>query len=83
MLFVCLPGELAEQEEKEPRLRSSPPSKEGEIVCAATLKMSIFLRSFLFVLFFLGRHAGDIIKVRLSFISTTLDQSISTTLNLL
>lgn len=37
MLFVCLPGELAEQEEKEPRLRSSPPSKEGEIVCAATL----------------------------------------------
>ena len=37
MLFVCLPGELDEQEEKEPRLRSSPPSKEGEIVCAATL----------------------------------------------
>ena len=37
MLFVCLPGELAEQEEKEPHLRSSPPSKEGEIVCAATL----------------------------------------------
>ena len=47
------------------------------------LKMSIFLRSLLSVLFFLGRHAGDIIKVSLSFISTTLDQSISTTWKLM
>ena len=42
------------------------------------LEMSIFLRSFLFVLFFFGRHAGDIIKVRLDFTSIALDQSIST-----
>ena len=47
MLFVCLPGELAEQEEKEPRLRSSPPSKEGEIVCVATLIDFSMLSEFL------------------------------------